>query len=73
MNGGIDQLVDTYKGYPQPLQAKVQKAQQGQPPGEIPPDLEEAMALQKIAELRNSAQGQQAMQAGGAQQSFEAP
>jgi len=69
MNGGIDQLVDTYKGNPQPLQAKVQKAQQGQPPGEIPPDLEEAMALQKIAELRNSAQGQQAMQAGGAQQS----
>jgi len=69
MNGGIDQLVDTYKGNPQPLQAKVQKAQQGQPPGEIPPDLEEAMALQKIAELRNSAQSQQAMQAGGAQQS----
>jgi len=69
MNGGINQLVDTYKGNPQPLQAKVQKAQQGQPPGEVPPDLEEAMALQKIAELRNSAQGQQAMQAGGAQQS----
>jgi hypothetical protein len=69
MNGGINQLVDTYKGNPQPLQAKVQKAQQGQPPGEIPPDLEEAIALQKIAELRNSAQGQQAMQAGGAQQS----
>ena len=69
MNGGINQLVDTYKGNPQPLQAKVQKAQQNQPPGEIPPDLEEAMALQKIAELRNSAQGQQAMQAGGAQQS----
>jgi hypothetical protein len=69
MNGGINQLVDTYKGNPQPLQAKVQKAQQGQPPGEIPPDLEEAMALQKIADLRNSAQGQQAMQAGGAQQS----
>lgn len=69
MNGGINQLVDTYKGNPQPLQAKVQKAQQGQPPGEVPPDLEEAIALQKIAELRNSAQGQQAMQAGGAQQS----
>jgi len=69
MNGGIDQLVDTYKGNPQPLAQKVQKAQQGQPPGEIPPDLEEAIALQKIAELRNSAQGQQAMQAGGAQQS----
>lgn len=69
MNGGINQLVDTYKGNPQPLQAKVQKAQQNQPPGEVPPDLEEAMALQKIAELRNSAQGQQAMQAGGAQQS----
>jgi hypothetical protein len=69
MNGGIDQLVDTYKGNPQPLQAKVQKAQQGQPPGEIPPDLEEAMALQKIAELRNSMGNQQAMQAGGAQPS----
>lgn len=69
MNGGIDQLVDTYKGNPQPLQSKVQKAQQSQPPGEVPPDLEEAIALQKIAELRNSAQGQQAMQAGGAQQS----
>jgi hypothetical protein len=69
MNGGIDQLVDTYKGNPQPLAQKVQKAQQNQPPGEVPPDLEEAIALQKIAELRNSAQGQQAMQAGGAQQS----
>jgi hypothetical protein len=69
MNGGIDQLVDTYKGNPQPLAQKVQKAQQSQPPGEVPPDLEEAMALQKTAELRNSAQGQQAMQAGGAQQS----
>ena len=69
MNGGIDQLVDTYKVNPQPLQAKVEKAQQGQPPGEIPADLEEALALQEIAELRNSAQGQQAMQAGGAQQS----
>jgi hypothetical protein len=69
MSGGINQLVDTYKVNPQPLQAKVQKAQQGQPPGEVPPDLEEAIALQKIAELRNSAQGQQAMQAGGAQQS----
>ena len=70
MNGGINQLVDTYKGNPQPLETKVQKAQQSQPPGKIPPDLEEAMALQKIADLRNSAQGQQAMQAGGAQQSI---
>jgi hypothetical protein len=69
MYGGIDQLVNTYKGNPQPLQANVQKAQQGQPPGEVPPDLEEAIALQKIAELRNSAQGQQAIQAGGAQPS----
>ena len=69
MYGGIDQLVDTYKGNPQPLDAKVQKAQQNQPPGEIPADLEEALALQKIAELRTGAQNQQAMQAGGAQQS----
>jgi hypothetical protein len=69
MNGGIDQLVNTYKGNPQPLAQKVQQAQQGQPPGVIPPDLEEAIALQKISELRNSAQGQQAMQAGGAQPS----
>ena len=69
MYGGIDQLVDTYKGNPQPLQSKVQKAQQSQPPGEVPPDLEEALALQEIAELRQGAQNQQAMQAGGAQQS----
>jgi hypothetical protein len=79
MYGGIDQLVNTYKGNPQPLQAKVQQAQgqmqnqmkqqvqQGQPPGAIPPDLEEALALQKITELRQGAQNQQAMQAGGAQ------
>ena len=66
---GINQLVDMYKGNPQPLQAKVQQAQKNQPPGAIPPDLEEAIALQKIAELRNGAQAQQAMQAGGAQPS----
>lgn len=66
---GIEQLVEAYKGNPAPLQQRVQKAQQGQAPGAIPPDLEEAIALQKITELRNSAQGQQAMQAGGAQQS----
>ena len=66
---GIEQLVDTFKGNPQPLAQKVQKDQQGQPPGAIPPDLEEAMALQKISELRNGAQAQQSMQAGGAQPS----
>lgn len=70
MSGGIDQLVDTYKGNPQPLAANVQQAQKQQPPGEIPADLEEAMALQKIAELRNAFAGQQAMQAGGAQPSI---
>lgn len=69
MNGGIDQLVDTYKGNPQPLAQKVQRDQQSQPPGQLTPDLEEAIALQKIAELRQGAQNQQAMQAGGAQQS----
>ena len=67
---GINQLVDAYKGNPAPLQARVQQAQKNQPPGAIPPDLEEAIALQKIAELRNSAQSQQAMQAGGAQPSI---
>jgi hypothetical protein len=69
MYGGIDQLVDTYKGNPQPLQKQVQEAQQKQPPGKVPPDLEEALALQEIAELRQGAQNQQAMQAGGAQSS----
>ena len=69
MYGGIDQLIDTYKGNPQPLQAEVKKAQQEQPPGEIPADLEEALALQEIAQLRQGAQNQQAMQAGGAQPS----
>lgn len=70
MSGGIDQLVDTYKGNPQPLEANVQKDIKQQPPGAIPPDLEEAMALQKIAELRNAFAGQQAMQAGSAQPSI---
>lgn len=81
MYGGINQLVNTYKGNPQPLAQKVQNAQQqvqqqtqqqlqqGQPPGAIPPDLEEAIALQRISELRQGAQAQQAMQAGGAQPS----
>jgi hypothetical protein len=73
MYGGIDQLINTYKGNPQPLAQKVQQAQQqmpqGQPPGAIPPDLEEAIALQRISELRQGAQAQQAMQAGGAQPS----
>jgi len=66
---GIEQLVDAFMGNPAPLEAKVKKDQQGQPPGAIPPDLEEAMALQKITEIRNGAQNQQAMQAGGAQPS----
>jgi hypothetical protein len=64
---GIEQLVEAYKGNPAPLEEKVQKAQQGQAPGEIPADLEEAIALQKIANLKQGAQNQQAMQAGGAQ------
>jgi hypothetical protein len=64
---GIEQLVDTYKGNPQPLQAKVQKDQQSQPPGGLTPDMEEAIALQKIIELRQGAQNQQSIQAGGAQ------
>ena len=62
---GIEQLVDTFKGNPQPLQAKVQKAQQSQPPGFIAPDMEEALALQEILELQKGAQTQQAIQAGG--------
>ena len=66
---GIEQLVEMYKGNPAPLDAKVKQAQQAQPQGGIPPDLEEAMALQKIADLRQGAQNQQAMQAGGAQMS----
>jgi len=84
MNGGIDQLVDTYKVNPNPLQERVQRAQQqmqqkmlqqgqqGQPSNEIPPDLEEAIALQQIAKLHQNAQNQQAMQAGGAQPSVVA-
>lgn len=69
MDAGINQLVDTYKGNPAPLQQQVQRDQKQQPPGTLPPDLEAAIALQKIAELRTSAQNQQAMQTGGAQPS----
>jgi len=66
---GIEQLVEMYKGNPGPLEAKVEKDQQGQKPGDLPKDFEEALALQKIAELQQGAQNQQAMQAGGAQPS----
>jgi len=66
-NMGINQLAQMFLGNPQPLQQKVDKAQQQAKPGQIPPDLEEAMALQKIQEMRNAAQNQQAMQAGGPQ------
>ena len=64
---GINKLVDMFMGNPAPLEQKVQRDQQGQPPGGLPKDLEEAIALQKIQEKRNAMQNQQAMQAGGPQ------
>jgi hypothetical protein len=66
-NMGINQLANMFMGNPQPLQQKVQQAQQQAKPGQIPPDLEAAIALQKIQEMRNAAMNQQAMQAGGPQ------
>jgi hypothetical protein len=66
---GIEQLVDSFMGNPKPLEAKVERDNKGLPPGAIPRDLEEAIALQKIAEVQTGAQNQQAMQAGGAQPS----
>jgi hypothetical protein len=66
-NMGINQLAQMYLGNPQPLAQKVQQAQQQAKPGQIPPDLEEAMALQKIQEMRNAFGNQQALQAGGPQ------
>lgn len=64
---GINQLANMFLGNPQPLAAKVQQAQQQAKPGQIPPDLEAAIALQKIQEMRNAAMNQQAMQSGGPQ------
>jgi hypothetical protein len=66
---GIEQLIDTFKGTPQPLQAKVERDNKGQPPGAVPKDLQEVIALQEIAKIRQGMQNQQAMQAGGAQPS----
>jgi hypothetical protein len=66
---GIEQLVDTFKGTPQPLQAKVERDNKGQPPGAVPKDLQEVIALQEIAKIRQGVQNQQAMQAGGVQPS----
>ena len=66
-NMGINQLAQMYMGNPQPLAQKVQQAQQQTKPGQIPPDLEAAIALQRINEMRNAAGNQQAMQAGGPQ------
>ena len=64
---GINKLASMFMGNPQPLAQKVQQAQQGVKPGQIPPDLEQAIALQKIQEMHAAAQNQQAMQAGGPQ------
>ena len=64
---GINKLANMFMGNPQPLAQKVQQAQQGVKPGQIPPDLEQAIALQKIQEMHAAAQNQQAMQAGGPQ------
>jgi len=64
---GINKLANMFMGNPAPLAQKVQQAQQQVKPGQIPPDLEEAMALQKIQEVRNASQNEQAMQAGGPQ------
>jgi hypothetical protein len=66
-NMGINQLANMYMGNPQPLAAKVQQAQQQAKPGQIPPDLKEALALQQIQDMRQAAQNQQALQAGGPQ------
>jgi hypothetical protein len=64
---GINKLANMFMGNPQPLAQKVEQAQQQTKPGQIPPDLEQAIALQKIQEMRQAAQNQQAMQAGGPQ------
>lgn len=65
---GINKLADMFMGNPQPLAQKVEQAQKQTPPGQIPPDLAEALALQQIQEAHQHAQNQQAMQAGGPQQ-----
>jgi len=69
MGIGIDKLVDSFMGNPAPLQAKVDRDNANKPPNAIPKDLEEAIALQEIADVHAGAQNQQAMQAGGAQPS----
>jgi hypothetical protein len=66
-NMGINQLANMFMGNPQPLAQKVRQAQQHAKPGTIPQDLEAAIALQKIQEMRQAAGNQQAMQAGGPQ------
>jgi len=64
---GINKLASMFMGNPQPLANKIQRDQQQTKPGQIPPDLAQAIALQKIQEMHQAAQNQQAMQAGGPQ------
>ena len=64
---GINRLADLFMGNPQPLAQKVEQAQKQTPPGQIPPDLEEAIALQQIQKAHQHAQNGQALQAGGPQ------
>ena len=66
-NMGINQLANMYMGNPQPLKAKVEQAQRQTPPGQLMPDLKEALALQQIQDAHEHAQNGQALQAGGPQ------
>lgn len=69
----VNDLASMFQGNPGPLQAKVNQEMQGQPPGTLPKDLHELLALQIVtneqdAVKRNAAMQQlQQMQAQGPQ------
>ena len=58
----VNQLASMFMGNPGPLQAKVDQEMQGQPPGKLPSDLRDLLALQIVTNENDAAKRNAAMQ-----------
>ena len=58
----VNQLASMFMGNPGPLQAKVDQEMQGQPPGKLPSDLRNLLALQIVTNEADANKRNAAMQ-----------
>lgn len=58
----VNDLASVFRGNPGPLQAKVNQETQGQPPGTLPKDLRDLLALQIVTNEQDAAKRNAAMQ-----------